>query len=82
MICPETAPALGAYVLGALSPAERQQFEQHLASCPICTAELAEFAGLPAVLDRVRPEDLQLQPMTPSPAVQGMSRAEFARPRR
>ena len=86
MTCPETAPGLGAYVLGALPPDERLQFEQHLAGCPICAAELAEFAGLPAVLDRVRPEDLQLQPMTPSPGlydrVAAAARPQPAGPRR
>ena len=86
MICPETAPALGAYVLGALSPAERLQFEQHLAGCPVCAAELAEFAGLPAVLDRVRPEGLQLEPVVPSPGlyerVAAAARPRPAAPRR
>jgi hypothetical protein len=65
--CPETPTALGAYVLGALSPEERRSFEEHLDGCPLCTAELAEFAGIPALLDRVRPEDLQPVAVTPSP---------------
>ncbi|MBP2479535.1 anti-sigma-K factor RskA [Crossiella equi] len=33
----------GAYVLDALSPAERAQFEEHLEVCPTCALELAEF---------------------------------------
>jgi hypothetical protein len=65
--CPETAPALGAYVLGALEPDERRRFEEHLGRCPLCTAELAEFAALPSLLDQVRPEDLQPIAVTPSP---------------
>jgi hypothetical protein len=59
--------ALGAYVLGALSLEERRQFEEHLDGCALCTAELAEFAEIPALLDRVRPEDLQPLAVTPSP---------------
>jgi anti-sigma-K factor RskA len=65
--CPESAPALGAYVLGALDPEERRRFEEHLEHCAVCLAELAEFAPLPAMLDRVRPEDLQPVAVTPSP---------------
>jgi hypothetical protein len=67
MTCPEGATDLGAYVLGALDPAERRQVDEHVAGCPACAAELAEFAALPALLDRVRPEDLQAPSATPSP---------------
>ena len=61
------ASELGAYVLGALSPEERLRFEEHLDGCALCAAELAEFADIPALLDRVRPEDLQPVAVTPSP---------------
>ncbi len=67
MTCPESASTLGAYVLGALEPDERREVEDHVRRCPICSAELAEFEGLPALLDRVRPEDLQPVSVTPSP---------------
>jgi hypothetical protein len=67
MTCPEGATDLGAYVLGALDPAERRQVDEHVAGCPACAAELAEFAALPALLGRVRPEDLQAPSVTPSP---------------
>ena len=50
--CPVTTE-LGAYVLGALEPAERRQVEGHLGDCPACAAELAELEPLPALLDRV-----------------------------
>jgi anti-sigma factor RsiW len=65
--CQEMELALGAYVLGALEPAERRQVREHLADCPACAAEVAELEGLPALLDRVRPEDLQAAPVAPSP---------------
>ena len=39
---------VGAYALGLLEPADRQEFERHLAGCPDCAAELAELAGMRA----------------------------------
>jgi anti-sigma factor RsiW len=65
--CAETAPALGAYVLGALEPEDRRRFEEHLARCRACAAELAEFRLLPGLLDHVDPDDLQPVRATPSP---------------
>jgi anti-sigma-K factor RskA len=59
--CERAPEFLGAYVLGALDPAERSAAEEHLRDCPACAAELAEFRGITAHLDRVRPEDLQPQ---------------------
>ncbi|MDP9884902.1 putative anti-sigma-YlaC factor YlaD [Sinomonas atrocyanea] len=47
---------LGAYVLGALSPQERQAVEEHLAECAPCRAELAGLETLPALLDAVPAE--------------------------
>jgi Putative zinc-finger len=41
---------LGGYVLGSLDPAERDAVAAHLAECPICAAEHARLAGLPALL--------------------------------
>lgn len=49
----------GAYVLGALSPAERLKFEQHLAGCPDCARAVRELAGLPGLLARVDPAVLE-----------------------
>jgi Putative zinc-finger len=46
-----------AYVLGALTPAERREFEEHLAGCSSCQAAVAELAGLPGLLGQVSPED-------------------------
>lgn len=39
-----------AYVLGSLSSAERREFEDHLAGCPTCRAEVADLSGMPALL--------------------------------
>jgi Putative zinc-finger len=43
----------GPYVLGALHPEERRAFEEHLATCRQCRAEVQEFAGLPGLLSRL-----------------------------
>lgn len=47
----------GAYVLGALSPAERSEFQAHLKGCDECTRATLELAGLPGLLARV-PQDV------------------------
>jgi len=58
--------ALGALVLGALDPAERAAVEAHVATCARCTAEVAEFASLPALLGRLTPD--QAAAVDPRPA--------------
>lgn len=47
----------GAYVLGALSPAERAAYERHLATCSFCREAVAEIAVLPGLLGRLDPAD-------------------------
>lgn len=51
--CREIRQSLGVYVLGAAGPAERSRVDAHLADCPQCRGELADLAGLPALLRRV-----------------------------
>ena len=53
-----------AYVLGALSPAERREFEEHLASCPHCKAAVSELAAIPGLLAQVSPADAAMLAMT------------------
>ena len=55
-----------AYVLGALSPVERREYEEHLASCPTCRAAISELAGLPGLLAQVAPEDAEVLAAVPS----------------
>ena len=43
----------GAYVLGALGPADRAEFEAHLAVCAECRAAVAELAPTPGLLSRL-----------------------------
>lgn len=41
------------YVLGALSPSERRDFEAHLQTCARCRDAVAELTGMPALLAMV-----------------------------
>ena len=45
-----------AYVLGALGPAERRAYEQHLLTCDACRAGVAALAGMPGLLAALTPE--------------------------
>lgn len=56
----------GAYVLGALSPAERDEFEAHLSGCAECGTTVQEMAPLPGLLSRVDPAELD-EPTAPTP---------------
>jgi hypothetical protein len=47
----------GAYVLGALSPADRRAYEEHLRDCDECVRSVSELAGLPGILGRVSAEE-------------------------
>ncbi|MEV6347992.1 zf-HC2 domain-containing protein [Actinoplanes sp. NPDC051851] len=42
-----------AYVLGALSPAERAAYESHLATCSFCREAVADLSRVPDMLDRL-----------------------------
>lgn len=62
----------GAYVLGALSPAERAAYERHLATCSFCREAVAEIAVLPGLLGRLDAADFAklLDPtLSPPPPV-------------
>ncbi|WP_425845627.1 zf-HC2 domain-containing protein [Agrococcus sp. TSP3-2-1] len=45
-----------AYVLGALSPADRRAFEEHLDACGRCVRAIAEVAATLGLLAQVEPE--------------------------
>ncbi len=42
-----------AYVLGALEPEERREFERHLEDCPECQKAVTGMAGMPGLLSTV-----------------------------
>ncbi|MEO8908454.1 MAG: zf-HC2 domain-containing protein [Microbacteriaceae bacterium] len=46
-----------AYVLGALSSAERHEFEEHLSGCSRCSGAVAELAGMPGLLGALPAND-------------------------
>jgi hypothetical protein len=56
-----------AYVIGALSPADRREFERHLAGCDSCSAAIAELAGLPGLLAKASVEDIHQLVEEPTP---------------
>lgn len=86
----------GAYAVDALDDQERELFEQHLAGCSACQAEIAslrEAASLlpetayaappPALRDRVLSEIGKVRPLPPLPAQETVVRdIGSARPRR
>jgi len=53
--CDHVLPDLGAYVLGALEPAEETAVREHLTTCSACAAEHASLAGLPRLLALAAP---------------------------
>ena len=48
-----------AYVLGALSPSDRREFEAHLDDCPDCRRAIAELAPTVGLLSRISAEDAE-----------------------
>lgn len=71
----------GAYVLGALSAADRAEYERHLDDCALCRAAVAELAPTAGLLSRLSPEraraidadgaTLPAAPIAPHPALRG-----------
>lgn len=58
----------GAYVLGALNPAERLEYERHLSGCDGCSEAVRRIAGLPGLLGRVSMDDIEAaRPIEPLP---------------
>ncbi|GIJ08273.1 anti-sigma factor family protein [Micromonospora andamanensis] len=73
----------GAYVLGALSPADRVSYERHLVDCPACQQSVSEIAVLPGLLGRLDPASLeQFLPPPENPRVPELLTAARERRRR
>lgn len=53
----------GAYVLGALSPEERDAFEDHLLRCDACVARVRQLADLPELLAGVAEDEIASEPV-------------------
>ena len=52
---------VGAYSMGLLEEQDRQAFEEHLAGCPACAAEVAELSPMAALL-----RDVELRAVEPA----------------
>ncbi|MGH6656978.1 MAG: zf-HC2 domain-containing protein [Actinocrinis sp.] len=63
--------AVGAYLLGALEPAESDQVSAHLAACVGCRAEYGELTELLPLLASVSESEAVNGPVRPEPAVLG-----------
>jgi anti-sigma factor RsiW len=65
MTCREVVELMTDYLEGALAPADRTRFEQHLAGCDGCRAYLAQLRQTARVVGRLReapvPEHLRLE---------------------
>jgi hypothetical protein len=46
-----------AYVLGALTPQQRHEYEDHLAFCADCRSAVGELAGMPGLLSHLPPTE-------------------------
>jgi hypothetical protein len=73
-----------AYVLGALSPADRRTFEDHLRDCAECRESVQRLAGMPGLLALTTAETLQDSgpPVPDSLLPELLARADAARRRR
>ena len=72
----------GAYVLGALSPTERAEYERHLAGCQSCRESVAALAVLPGLLSRLDPASVTPQPVAAPPTLLPRMLAHIATRRR
>ncbi|GAA1235822.1 zf-HC2 domain-containing protein [Prauserella halophila] len=71
-----------AYVLGALTPADRRAYEEHMQQCPLCRDAVNALASMPGLLAQIRPEseaDLPDQHREPVDLMDAMLRKEDRR---
>lgn len=61
-----------AYVLGALSPADRRAYEEHLAECDECRRSVAELAPTAGLLSRVPAERARAMDAAPPSPPDGL----------
>jgi hypothetical protein len=71
-----------AYVLGALSPERRLQFEAHQAGCAECTARVAELAALPGLMAGLEESDFADLGAPPDTLLPGLLRRAGVQRRR
>ena len=80
----DTCRSDAAYVLGALSPADRYAYEEHLRACSDCQASVQRIAGLPGLLALTTAAEIEdLVHRSRRPCCPGLiARAESAKRRR
>jgi anti-sigma factor RsiW len=57
-VCQQAVELVTDYLEGALTRRDRRRFERHLASCPNCTAYLAQMRLTIAMTGSVQPDEL------------------------
>jgi hypothetical protein len=57
---------VGAYSMGLLEERDRREFEDHLAGCPACAAEVAELSPMAALLRGVELRGVELKGVEPT----------------
>jgi hypothetical protein len=76
------------YVLGALPPDERHDYEEHVRACATCAAAVRELAGLPGLLARLPADQVlgpgadRFDPPLPDTLLPGLQRAVGSERRR
>ncbi len=73
-----------AYLLGALAPGERREFEEHLTGCAKCSASVAELAAIPGLLAKVPAGEVERREEPPQdlfPRLVAAARRQRARSR-
>jgi hypothetical protein len=58
---------VGAYSMGLLEPADRQAFEDHMAGCAFCAAEIAQLSPLAGLLRGIDPAEVAVGPSEATP---------------
>lgn len=56
-----------AYILGALSPGERREYEEHLTTCDRCAGAIGELSAMPRLLGLVAAGDVMAATADPGP---------------
>jgi anti-sigma factor RsiW len=76
MTCREVIGFLGSYVDGELPPDVLRRFEEHIATCPQCSAYLDSYRRtVHLVRDAARPPDASLPGEVPEELVKAILRA-------
>ena len=61
LVCRQAVALVTDYLEGALTPADRERFEAHIADCPHCRTYLEQIRTTIALTGQVGPEDLDPQ---------------------